>query len=70
MRDEEIPRHRKKIGRKPYGIEQWNEHHQKWMYRQWYPTKRARDQALVDLEKKTAILRERGISAQHRKINR
>jgi hypothetical protein len=70
VRDEEIPRHRKKVGRKPYGIEQWNEHRQKWMYRQWYATPKARDQALVALKKATSILTRYGPTPQFRKIDR
>lgn len=39
--------------KKRFGIEQWNRHYRKWMYRQWYATKKARDTALADLLKKT-----------------
>jgi len=51
MRDEET-RYKKKVAKKPFGIESWNDSLQRWGNRSWYATNRARDQALVDLQKR------------------
>lgn len=71
--NDEQPRHRKRAAKsreKRFGYEEWNEKFCKWMRPRWYVTERARDQALEDLERKTAILRKHGIIPQFRKVER
>jgi hypothetical protein len=67
----EVPKHLKHIPkRKRFGIEQWNEYHQKWCYRQWYLTAKARDQALEDFQKRTTMLTRTSLDTPVRKIDR
>ncbi len=56
--------------KKPFGIEQYNEHYRKWMYRHWFATERARDNALADLRKKTLILSNQRHIIDIRKVDR
>jgi hypothetical protein len=56
--------------KKPFGIEQYNEHYRKWMYRQWFATERGRDDALADFRKKTLLHSNQRTITDIRKIDR
>jgi hypothetical protein len=57
MRDPEETRYKKRIVKKPFGIESWREYSKTWGNRSWYATEKARDQAISDLRKKTTIIK-------------
>lgn len=74
MRDEEIPRHVKKVKKhaKRFGIESSAVFlQQTWVHTDWYRTEKARDQAIVDLVKHTCnILKENGRVTKYQKVER
>jgi hypothetical protein len=67
----DVPRHQKRaVKHKPYGIEQQSAWTGEWCLRQWYATRKARDQAFDDLTTKTTILRGTSLDTPVRKIDR
>lgn len=71
MREDDVPRHRKKTPRhKRFGIEQWSRWFKKWCHRSWYATEKGRDQAFDNLTTKTSILRGTQWDTPVRKVDR
>ena len=74
MRDEEVPQHHKKSVKrsKPFGIQySYGSTFGPRAYTQWYKTRKARDQAFVDLPKHECnILKAHGVVKHYRKVER
>jgi hypothetical protein len=65
MRDEEVPKHFKKVKKKPYGI-RFGCH-----YTRWYETEKARNQAFIDLPKHTCnVIKDHGHTWDYQKVER
>ena len=71
MREDDVPRYRKKTPRhKRFGIAQWSRWFKKWCHRSWYATEKGRDQAFDNLTTKTSILRGTQWDTPVRKVDR
>jgi len=71
LNSRDIPKHQKRAPKhKHYGIEQWSAWSKKWCLRQWYVTKKARDQAFETLQSKTTILTGTQWDTAVRKVDR
>ena len=70
LQDDDAPYRKRAAKHKDYGIEQWSNWHNKWCYRQWYATEKARDQAFNSLTTRTTFLHDLLLNTPIRKVNR